>query len=247
MPAAAVIPAPMAYTNIAAVKTLVVCRRAAGLLGGRLLSWLGPLALGLVGPASVTPDSTPSGMSLRPPLLRTVRTAPAKSLLHCRPKRIMPPTLATDTQGDPALCRAHTPVHHRSPPSSTPWKTQCAQSSFATAECPSMECQGIDRVWHWSCAGLGAHSGQPGGCAHGIHVRGLRSLWPPGLRSAPLRPRGLHPSIVTDGTVRGERYGSARGEILRSLPDPLQRRRSASARPSIKNESSGSKDDQTPS
>ena len=58
---------------------------------------------------------------------------------------------------------------------------------------------------------------------------------------------GLHPSIATDGTVQGERYRSARGEILRSLRDPRQRRRSASARPSIKNESPGSKDDQTPS
>ena len=34
MPAAAVIPAPRAYTNIAAVKALVVCHWAAGLLGG---------------------------------------------------------------------------------------------------------------------------------------------------------------------------------------------------------------------
>ena len=58
------------------------------------------------------------------------------------------------------------PVHHRGPPSLTPWKTQCAQSILLTAECPSMECRGIDRVRHWSCAGLGAHSGQPGGCSH---------------------------------------------------------------------------------
>jgi len=28
------------------------------------------------------------------------------------------------------------------------------------AGCPTMECQSIDQVWHWSCAGLGAHSGQ---------------------------------------------------------------------------------------
>jgi len=34
VPAAAVIPAPRAYTNIAAVKTPVVCHRVAGLLGG---------------------------------------------------------------------------------------------------------------------------------------------------------------------------------------------------------------------
>lgn len=35
MPAAAVIPAPRAYTIIAAVKTPVVCHWVAGLLGGR--------------------------------------------------------------------------------------------------------------------------------------------------------------------------------------------------------------------
>lgn len=99
VPAAAVIPAPRAYTNIAAVKTLVVCLRAAGLLGGRSLPWLGLLAFGLVGSASVVLDSTPSGMSLRPILPTTVRIAPAKSLLHCRPKRNLPPTLAKDTKG----------------------------------------------------------------------------------------------------------------------------------------------------
>ena len=65
------------------------------------------------------------------------------------------------------------PVHHRGPPSLTPWKTQCAQSILLTAECPSMECRGIDRVRHWSCAGLGAHSGQPCGCSHRIIWVGL--------------------------------------------------------------------------
>jgi len=54
-------------------------------------------------------------------------------------------------------------------------------------------------------------------------------------------------SIVHDGTSRGERYCSARGEILRPLQDQLQRRRSASASSSIKNVSVGSEDDQTPS
>ena len=110
-------------------------------------------------------DSTPSGMSLRPNSSLTVRSAPAKSLLHCRPKRLLPPTLATDTKGT-WLAPGRYPVHHRGPPLLTPWKTQCAQSILLTAECPSMECRGIDRVWHWSCAGLGAHSGQPGGCSH---------------------------------------------------------------------------------
>lgn len=60
----------------------------------------------------------------------------------------------------------------------------------------------------------------------------------PGCRAA---------SLVHDGTARGERYCNARGEILRSLQDQLRRRRSASARSSIKNVSVGSEDDQTPS
>lgn len=50
-----------------------------------------------------------------------------------------------------------------------------------------------------------------------------------------------------DGSAQGVRYCSARGEILRPLQDDRQRRRSASACSSIKNESVGSEDDQTPS
>ena len=50
-----------------------------------------------------------------------------------------------------------------------------------------------------------------------------------------------------DGSVRGDGYRNARGEILRSLWDQLQRRRFARACPSIKNESVGSEDDQIPS
>ena len=53
--------------------------------------------------------------------------------------------------------------------------------------------------------------------------------------------------IGDDGIARGERYCNARGEILRPLQDDRQRRRSASACSSIKNESVGSEDDQTPS
>lgn len=53
--------------------------------------------------------------------------------------------------------------------------------------------------------------------------------------------------IDHDGTALGEGYCSARGEILRPLQDQLQRRRFASACLSIKNESVGSEDDQTPS
>ena len=58
---------------------------------------------------------------------------------------------------------------------------------------------------------------------------------------------GPAPPIASEGTARGARYGDARGEILRPPPDPRRRRRSASACSSIKNESVGSEDDQTPS
>lgn len=51
MPAAAVIPAPLAYTNIAAVKTLVVCHRDPGLADGWLVvtrhCWLGQTSVSM--------------------------------------------------------------------------------------------------------------------------------------------------------------------------------------------------------
>jgi len=53
--------------------------------------------------------------------------------------------------------------------------------------------------------------------------------------------------IGLDGKSQGERYCSARGEILRPPQDQQRRRRSASGCSSIKNESVGCKDDQTPS
>jgi len=56
------------------------------------------------------------------------------------------------------------PVDHQGPPPVILWKTQCAPSSLL-AECSSMECQGIDLVWLWSCASLGAQPGECGACA----------------------------------------------------------------------------------
>ena len=67
---------------------------------------------------------------------------------------------------------------------------------------------------------------------------------PPASRGARGR---LRAPIVPDGTAQGERYCNARGEILRPWQDQRQRRRSARVRPSIKNVSVGSEDDQTPS
>lgn len=98
VPAAAVIPAPRAYTNIAAVKTLVVCHRDAGLPSGQppsrwgldLRVWVLPWWC-WIQPSAVCPCSHI--------LLLTVRIAPAESLLHCRPKRTMPPTLARGIKG----------------------------------------------------------------------------------------------------------------------------------------------------
>ena len=99
-----------------------------------------------------------------------------------------------------------------------------------------MECQSTDRMWQWSCTGLDAHSGQ---CGADPSFRAF-------LLVGFLLPVGQFPT-EDDGSAQGERYGNARGEILRPLLDQLQRRRSASARSSIKNESVGSEDDQTPS
>lgn len=54
-------------------------------------------------------------------------------------------------------------------------------------------------------------------------------------------------STESDGTSQGEGYYRARGEILRPPQDHRRRRRFARLCSSIKNESPGSKDDQTPS
>ena len=152
-----------------------------------------------------------------------------------------------------------------------------------TAECPSMECQSIDRTIITNPA-VGPPPHSPRG-VRGARRSGqaLELYWPwspflgnvvraphpprPGPSgsrgpSLPPRPRGAvgryaprpalagtvwRASTVPEGTVQGERYCNARGEILRPLQDRPQRRRSASACSSIKDESLGSKDDQTPS
>lgn len=106
----------------------------------------------------------------------------------------------------------------------------------------------------------------PGNVVHGLNrlcgggqvvVYGAWGWFPSGfLPASSSAPRLLPPyrtraseyvSSESDGTVRGERNCSARGEILRSLQDPLQRRRYARTCSSIKDESLGSEDDQTPS
>lgn len=67
----------------------------------------------------------------------------------------MPPTPASCCDHpwwDRVLCGPEDSTHtHRSTTRAhrqlTPWKTQCAQSDLPMAECLSMECQSIDRVW----------------------------------------------------------------------------------------------------
>lgn len=105
-----------------------------------------------------------------------------------------------------------------------------------------------------SCAGLGALVGQCGAWSRDPGERdpslGLWSYTPVSALSLCERLLPTPNEFVSsesDGTIRSERYCSARGEILRSLQDPLQRRRSARMCSSIKDESLGSEDDQTPS
>jgi len=148
-------------------------------------------------------------------------------------------------------CTNHSQAHHWSPPSLSLWKTQCAQSIqiASLAGCPSMERHSIDQMWQLSCASLGAHSGKSGGCSLCSGNQGVPCVPAPGNRLVANAPPCLwfQPSFRDDGNAQGQRYCGARGEILRSLQDQQQQRRLASACSSIKNESVGSKDDQTPS
>jgi hypothetical protein len=66
-------------------------------------------------------------------------------------------------------------------------------------------------------------------------------------RVSPTKVSANHVLTGDDGTNQGERYWTARGEILRPFPDPLERWRSAGLGSSIKDESLGNEDDQTPS
>jgi len=60
------------------------------------------------------------------------------------------------------------------------------------------------------------------------------------------RPASFVGEFGMNGSALGCMYCAARGEILRPVPDTPQRKLSAGAPPSIKNESVGSKDDQIP-
>jgi len=97
VPAAAVIPAPRAYTNIAAVKTLVVCHWVAGLPGGQRVLWSVVYSVyvhALLGRWNTTP-----GSMLLHPLPMMVRSAPAQSLLHWRPEAALQPQACVEFKG----------------------------------------------------------------------------------------------------------------------------------------------------
>jgi len=147
----------------------------------------------------------------------------------------------------------------------------CFKHPAVMAECPSMECQSIDRVFLGCHCVVLALRPTAGNVMHGLV---LARVWPPsaavfpslqhmgflpdpllrvcgpravGWRSVPTPAIVWHVSSGDDGTIQGERYSSARGEILRPLLGPPQRRRSAGLCSSIKDESLGSQDDQIPS
>lgn len=153
MPAAAVIPAPTAYTFIAAVKTLVVCLRDAG-------------------PSRA---STPPSVLRRPPVGRAVRRrgrrwaqprryVPAPMSLECSAvfgSCSKPPSLGAQAESPATLARTlhrgRRPsfvraaqlaprVLHRSPPSDdTLENSVCSKHPYRTAECLSMECRSNDQ------------------------------------------------------------------------------------------------------
>jgi len=132
VPAAAVIPAPRAYTNIAAVKTPVVCHRVVGLLSG-----LGP---GSFGGGTLLRGGTPPA-SPGPGVKPSVVCSHAQSKQRCECPCPEAPSLGSEVATLPTPVRTiqrgrslrapeRPRVHHRGPPLSTPWKTQCAQGDL---------------------------------------------------------------------------------------------------------------------
>ena len=243
MPAAAVIPAPRAYTIIASVKTPVVCHWVQ-------VCWVAGSGCGLVG---VSPWPGPPGAGSKPPAV-----CPGPASLENTGEMLLlqasftggpggnAPHAGTGCASPWAVCPgpqfAVDAAHHRSPPDlDTLENSVCSKRPAAMAGCSSMECHSIDLVWLSVCAGLGAHPGQCGAWFWtGWGVMQVRLM---------LTPKVSANLVLTgdDGTNQGERYGNARGEILRPFPDPRERWRSAGLGSSIKDESLGNEDDQTPS
>jgi len=237
VPAAAVIPAPVAYTNIAAVETFVVglwalvCQ-AAGWHRRRLGS-----ALADTCSAGTQPLAVWSSARTQMVLISSCVKSPSVGI-----ETVGAPHTCLDIPGGVALCHTATPCP---PPESTIAVTvenSVCPKQPELAECSSMECHSIDRMRQESCAGLGAHLGQHG--AVPWRILGPSMLYPG--RGCP-SPPVVAASDAKKGTVQGARDCNARGEILRPLQDQQRRRRSARARSLIKSESLGIEDDQTPS
>lgn len=143
MPAAAVIPAPRAYTNIAAVKALVVGYWAAGLLGGRwpqgrsacLRTCTGPRRLLELNPRQYVPA----------PAFLMVRTlAPAQRPLQWDPRRLHSRCMSGRSE---SLVPA---IRLGPPPESTIVATldnSVCLKRPVLAGCSSMELRSIDRMF----------------------------------------------------------------------------------------------------
>jgi len=122
VPAAAVIPAPRAYTNIAAVKTLVVCCRAQVC---SVASVQLPMRLCQVGSEPVHWISTLGSMSCVQPMMcvnSSCKKSPSVEI-----QAVLHPMLVR-ASGSAAHVAQYSQAHHWSPPSLSLWKTQCAQS-----------------------------------------------------------------------------------------------------------------------
>ena len=135
------------------------------------------------------------------------------------------------------------PVHHRSLPSQSPWKTQCAQSNQNWLNAPPWNVTVSTECGKRVVLALVPMSGNT--------VLSPEGSWAPSCliqcQDGCPSPSVVAASDAPKGTVQGARDCNARGEILRPLQDQQRRRRSARARSSIKSESLGIEDDQTPS
>jgi len=206
VPAAAVIPAPRVYTNIAAVKTLVVGRwvqvcQVAG--GPRSRRSLGAVRLGFAGTqplvvCSCTPcseDGENGSCSKSPSVGIDAVVRPTLVCLTVRGHR-------------PARCYLPGP-----PPEST-INVTVENSVCPKHPCGCMPVHGMSKhrpdvayelCWPWCPFG-------------GMRCWALVVPASPALRGAVVVGRPVAPVPVGhDGTARGEGYYSARGEILRPL------------------------------
>jgi len=121
-------------------------------------------------------DRSPSRLPVSPWCAGTqppaVCPAPAPTMVRICPCQKSPsvvteaathPVLARTIDRDTALrpCNS-TLVRHRGPPLQSPWKTQCAQSIHSRPDACPWNVKATTGCGEWSCAGLGAHTGESG-------------------------------------------------------------------------------------